>query len=707
MECRNIINKAGRPKGVVKDPNRLKIKNPNGHKIDVDGVQYNKFIRQGYEVSNDRTELILPRNVVPKVFKVGRPKGIKNKVQKSHIIVNKYEKVINPDTKRLIKTNGMTFKNINKKYQYSTEKNEFYKYVNHPKKSDIKLDVTGDKVKKFEKRGYIFDKEKNKIIIPGRITKSAKKNTLFDYDLKIINDYDPVIQMKLLSKREEVIIKRALIKHKGVTFNTSMEIEFIQTDNDEDKQTFTFTPKLMTINSKYEIPKVRHVMNNHINGMIDRYTNKGSGWVVNRIVRHFISVNKYIPLAARSYIKLPDVIQNKKATINIQNKDNKCFMWCLARALDPNPEKNNWERVSKHLKKVCHELGLEEKLSKFKLPIAVKDIPKIEIILDIDINLFSFDDVYGDIYPLLRTKKSPCKTVNLLFTSNEESNHYVLIKDFNKLCNKVTKETIKKYYCMNCIQHFPSIERLNEHNPNCIKINEVQAVKLPQKGSFIKFKNLKNTLDVPFIIYADFESILVPLEKDNNNTKLHNTSTTKTHEHIPCSFGYKVVCKLDDTLSVPYITYKGEGCIDKFFEALFEEADKIYELKNKFRNIKDMIITKEQQKKYKIVKYCYTCKNSFTIDNYKVRDHCHITGLYRGAACNNCNLQLKISNRLPVVIHNLIGYDFHLLFHKLGKFKDKEIKVIPNNMEKYMSFSVGTYREYYDKESETMKKKTS
>src|SRR5258708_32371743 len=282
------------------------------------------------------------------------------------------------------------------------------------------------------------------------------------------------------------------------------------------------------------------------------------------------------------------------------------FLWCLSRALDPNPEKCHLERVSKHLKKVCHELGLEEKLSKFmkfhKLPIKFKDIPKIEKIFDIDINVFGYKD--EDIYPLLKSKESYRKTVNLLFTSNEESNHYVLIKDFNKLCNKVTKETIKKYFCMNCLQHFPSIERLNEHNPNCIKINEVQAVKLPQKGSFIKFKNLKNTLDVPFIIYADFESILVPLEKDNN-TKLHNTSTNKTHEHIPCSFDYKVVCKLDDTISVSYITYKGEGCIERFFEALFKEADRIIELKNKFRNIKDMIITKKQKKEYIIAEYCY------------------------------------------------------------------------------------------------------
>src|SRR6266581_3583186 len=99
MESRNDHPKVGRPKGTIKDPNRLKIMNPNGRKIDVDGVQYNKYIRQGYNVSTDRTRLILSDNVIPKVLKVGRPTGSK-KVK----IKNIHEKVENPDTKRMIKT---------------------------------------------------------------------------------------------------------------------------------------------------------------------------------------------------------------------------------------------------------------------------------------------------------------------------------------------------------------------------------------------------------------------------------------------------------------------------------------------------------------------------------------------------------------------------------------------------------------------------
>src|SRR5882757_6794819 len=319
-------------------------------------------------------------------------------------------------------------------------------------------------------------------------------------------------------------------------------------------------------------------MNDHINGMIDRYTNQGSGWTINRILRHFISINKYSPLTVRSYIKLPPIIQNKKATINMQNKDNKCFMYCLGRALDQNPEKKNLERVSKHLKNVCVELGLD----KIKMPVSLKDIPKIENDFKLDINLFGFKG--GDIYPLGKIKKSPAEQhksmVNLLIVSNEKTNHYVLIKNFNRLCFKITKYERKKHICMNCIKNFSSEGRLEDHKLNCIKINGVQDIGMPKEGSCIEFKNLKNTLDVPFVIYADLESLLIPLEIDMKN----NSQTTKTHEHIPCSYGYKVVCKLDDKLSVPYKTYKGEDCIEKFFEELFEEGNRIINCMNKYRN---------------------------------------------------------------------------------------------------------------------------
>ena len=71
----------------------------------------------------------------------------------------------------------------------------------------------------------------------------------------------------------------------------------------------------------------------------------------------------------------------------------------------------------------------------------------------------------------------------------------------------------------------------------------------------------------------------------------------------------------------------------------------------------------------------------------KVRDHCHISGKYRGAAHWNCDINLKISKKVPVIFHNLKRYDSHLIFKELSKFNVK-INVIPNGLEKYMAFTI-------------------
>ena len=71
-----------------------------------------------------------------------------------------------------------------------------------------------------------------------------------------------------------------------------------------------------------------------------------------------------------------------------------------------------------------------------------------------------------------------------------------------------------------------------------------------------------------------------------------------------------------------------------------------------------------------------------------VRDHCHVTGKYRGSAHASCNLSYRLTHKIYVIFHNLRGYDSHLIMQEIGKF-NKDINVIPNNMEKYMAFMIG------------------
>ena len=98
-----------------------------------------------------------------------------------------------------------------------------------------------------------------------------------------------------------------------------------------------------------------------------------------------------------------------------------------------------------------------------------------------------------------------------------------------------------------------------------------------------------------------------------------------------------------------------------------------------------MIFNEEDKKGYNDSTMCHICGGELGSD--KVRDHCHYSGKFRGAAHNQCNLNYKAPKFIPVVFHNLSGYDSHLFIKKLHGDNGEKINCIPNNEEKYISFS--------------------
>ena len=101
---------------------------------------------------------------------------------------------------------------------------------------------------------------------------------------------------------------------------------------------------------------------------------------------------------------------------------------------------------------------------------------------------------------------------------------------------------------------------------------------------------------------------------------------------------------------------------------------------------KKLEMTIEDEENYQNSQNCWICNEKVIKD--KVRDHCHITGKYRGAAHKECNLKLRIPRNLPVIFYNLEGYDGHIIFKELNNFDNIDIKVIPKTGERYMSIIV-------------------
>ena len=100
---------------------------------------------------------------------------------------------------------------------------------------------------------------------------------------------------------------------------------------------------------------------------------------------------------------------------------------------------------------------------------------------------------------------------------------------------------------------------------------------------------------------------------------------------------------------------------------------------------KNLITSEEEEHLFQQSNSCWICEKLIDNDDEKVRDHCHITSKFRGAAHWDCNINFQLTKKVPVIFHNLKGYDSHLIFCELNKF-DVKISVIPNGLEKYMTF---------------------
>ena len=179
------------------------------------------------------------------------------------------------------------------------------------------------------------------------------------------------------------------------------------------------------------------------------YQEKGSGWYFKEINKLEIHLVDYKPMRGGSYIKLPEFIKKKNAILNIENKDDKCFLWCILRYL--HPKLNHGERIS-DLKKYENDLNFK----KIKFPIQVNDITKFENYNPNlpGINIFSVND-NNKVYPLRVNRKDCKKSIDLFFHSDGEKQHYSLIKNFSRLVRlQKPKDSRKIFICKKCLTHF-------------------------------------------------------------------------------------------------------------------------------------------------------------------------------------------------------------------------------------------------------------
>ncbi|KFM83282.1 hypothetical protein X975_08032, partial [Stegodyphus mimosarum] len=224
---------------------------------------------------------------------------------------------------------------------------------------------------------------------------------------------------------------------------------------------------------------------------------------------------------------------------------------------------------------------------------------------------------------------------------------------------------------------------LEDHVQYCSDFGP-QKIKMPDvKNKWLTFDNFKFQLMIPYVIYADFECVLPKVSDGLNNPEA--SSTNIISKHVPCGYSYLIVGPNGRSIQSPKI-YRGENAVSNFLESLLAEAEIISKT---LRKVEKIDMSKEQEQEFQNAVNCHICGKVLGTDRVRDHDHLQKTNNYRGAAHSACNLNYKLSWKIPVIFHNLRCYDSHLIVQELGKLKGKRINCIANNMEKYISFSIG------------------
>ena len=286
------------------------------------------------------------------------------------------------------------------------------------------------------------------------------------------------------------------------------------------------------------------------------------------------------------------------------------------------------------------------------------------------------------------------RVINLMLISSDKRNHYVTIKSLSRLlANKNTKSKVKQHFCMNCLQGFEREITRDEHRNYCSD-NESVKVEMPHKNSRVEFCDGQFQFKVPFVMYADFESLLEPIHGPENDPRA-SSSMRGINNHVPsgwCVYSEFAYGKVENPLKL----YRGEDCVKKFCDHVIGE---VYRLYHSFPEKPMNPLTPKEIDRYKRAKRCHICFKPFTGDNPSIRDHCDCSGNYRGATHRNCNLRYQIPHYIPIVFHNLLGYDAHLFIRELAASVPGRAKmgVIAKNKEDYITFSIKIVDKHIDK----------
>ena len=426
---------------------------------------------------------------------------------------------------------------------------------------------------------------------------------------------------------------------------------------------------------------------------IDDFIENGSGWRLDEIVCTNIEIGNCRPLNGSCNllsITYPKALKRIKPADKLQQ----CFL----------------EAVAYHFIKSSNVSLLQTFINEnlrvnISTPVSITSIPRFENDnkhLDLKINVLYMEE-QKDIFPLYFSRQiNAANIITLLLyktvIDNNLINHYCYVENVNTLLQKkflgrtITYE--RAIRCLNCLAKFSSktnaAAQLASHYKLCLE-NKPQSILPPRPGATLFFKNYERKFKMHFVGFFDFESAhhkpKFSCEKcaisDGNDCK-HSTSVCAIQKPITVSY---LILNTNTNEIMHKMTYTGEDCVEVFLNELLTIETEFDEYFNEIIPMQD---TPETEMTYLLQEKCHICEKMLADD--RVRDHCHITGKFLGAAHNHCNLNRQEKKQIPMFCHNLTGYDGHFLLQKLGgDERIKKLNALPYNTEKFRTIELNSY----------------
>ena len=263
--------------------------------------------------------------------------------------------------------------------------------------------------------------------------------------------------------------------------------------------------------------------------------------------------------------------------------------------------------------------------------------------------------------------------------------NYLAVKSLPGLLRGITSTNHGDFYCFNCLHSYKTLNALKTHEKLC-ENHDYCNVKMPNEDKkYISNTLGKNSLRVPVVVYADFECLLVKIDSCEKNSNM--SYTEKKDMYVPCGYSITTCYSYDKSLNITKYD-RGLDCVEK----VPQDLKKILNNRMYFEEKPMLPLTDNEKVLYANEKQCYICEKVFCAhkkskdykNKCKVRDHCHFTSNYRGAAHSICNLKYKVPKDIPVVFYNGSTYDNHLIIKQISKDFKSYFTCTGENTEKYI-----------------------